>query len=332
MYKNVNFVNTNIITNFKNRTNIEYEGQEPLDFGMFTKVYFLEVFKVNNVETCDFSLFESGSKIPLKKTSKATDLKESCTTKDFTLDFNSLEFLALYQALKHIYENVSSTDPSAILINTNSKLISTIESEFIVNSTSSKIPTDCLPIWKICLELRSRLKQLSQEVSIKLNDRIHKCAFDGSKTNKRSGTGAIIFSPSGDIDMYSYECKEIVPLIRYMFPNISVLLQENGTNVQAEWLGLFLVLRHLVLKGVVNATVDIKGDNEFVIQGMSGEKQVKSTNIVGIYEACKLLVLHLSQLQCKVTIRHTFRESNTYADALSNGNNPFDNIKFKPNV
>lgn len=120
--------------------------------------------------------------------------------------------------------------------------------------------------------------------------------FDGaSKGNPGvAGAGAVLYD--GDIEVYSE----------------SVFVGPKATNNVAEYTGLLTGLRAALQLGKTN--IIVKGDSDLIIKQMNGKYQVKSPNLVKLYEEAKNLVAQFE----KVTFIHVYRNLNKRADELAN--------------
>lgn len=120
--------------------------------------------------------------------------------------------------------------------------------------------------------------------------------FDGcSKGNPgNAGAGAVIYEDN--VEIWS----------------LGVFVGEKQTNNYAEYYGLIYGLEEAVKRGIEHITV--KGDSLLVIRQMKGEYQVKSENLLKLYEHTKVLEKYFK----KIEFIHIYRNENKRADYLSN--------------
>lgn len=92
----------------------------------------------------------------------------------------------------------------------------------------------------------------------------------------------------------------------------SSIISTNATNNYAEYMGL--------LYGLMNAkclnikSLRIEGDSQLIIKQMKGEYNVKSKNIVYLYQQCYSIAKEFEE----ITFTHIYRDNNKYADSLVN--------------
>jgi len=120
--------------------------------------------------------------------------------------------------------------------------------------------------------------------------------FDGcSKGNPgKAGAGAVIYEDN--VEVWS----------------LGIFVGTNQTNNYAEYYGLIYGLEEAIKKGIQCITV--KGDSLLVIKQMRGEYQVKSENLLKLYQQAKILEKQFE----KIEFIHIYRNENKRADYLSN--------------
>jgi ribonuclease HI len=120
--------------------------------------------------------------------------------------------------------------------------------------------------------------------------------FDGcSKGNPgRSGSGSVIYQDN--VEVWS----------------LGVFVGEKQTNNYAEYYGLIYGLEEATKRGIEHITV--KGDSLLVIKQMRGEYQVKSENLLKLYQQAKTLEKQFE----KIEFIHIYRNENKRADYLCN--------------
>jgi ribonuclease H / adenosylcobalamin/alpha-ribazole phosphatase len=125
---------------------------------------------------------------------------------------------------------------------------------------------------------------------------IYEMYFDGcSKGNPGlSGAGAVIYKNGQEIWSNSY------------------FVSDNSTNNVAEYFGLIKGLKRAIKMNITRLIV--KGDSQLIIKQMLGEYQVKSQNMVEMYEIAKKMEEKFES----ITYHHVYRKYNKRADQLSN--------------
>jgi ribonuclease HI len=120
--------------------------------------------------------------------------------------------------------------------------------------------------------------------------------FDGcSKGNPgRAGAGAVIYKDQVEIS------------------SEALFVGEKETNNVAEYTGLIIGLKAALRLKITD--LNVKGDSELVIKHMKGIYQVKSANLLPLFQ----LAQTLSKMFATITFQHVFRTANKRADALSN--------------
>ena len=125
---------------------------------------------------------------------------------------------------------------------------------------------------------------------------VYVLCFDGcSKGNPgKAGSGSVIYEDN--VEVWS----------------MGVFVGEKQTNNYAEYYGLIYGLEEAVKRGIECITV--KGDSLLVIKQIRGEYQVKSENLLKLYQHAKVLEKHFE----KIEFIHIYRNENKRADYLSN--------------
>jgi ribonuclease HI len=128
------------------------------------------------------------------------------------------------------------------------------------------------------------------------NEDIYEMYFDGcSKGNPGlSGAGAVIYKNGDEIWANSY------------------FVSDDATNNVAEYFGLIRGLKRAIKMDIQNMTV--RGDSLLIIKQMTGQYQVKSENMIELYEIAKELEKQFNN----VNYAHVYRKYNKRADYLSN--------------
>jgi len=140
---------------------------------------------------------------------------------------------------------------------------------------------------------KSRLKIHPEKIKL-ISD--FKLQFDGcSKGNPGlAGAGAVIY----------HESEELW--------HSSLFIGHKSTNNYAEYSGLILGLEQAVKMNIKNLIVE--GDSMLVINQMLGLYQVKSQNLLEIYDRAKELEKKFDNIE----FIHIYRNKNKRADELSN--------------
>jgi ribonuclease HI len=151
---------------------------------------------------------------------------------------------------------------------------------------------------------KSLIKLCTAKINLLPTDFHHCLKFDGcSKGNPGpAGAGAVIYEDGHEAWTKSH------------------YVGEKETNNVAEYNGLIIGLTQSVEFGIRNLIV--KGDSQLVIKQMKGEYQVKSPNIIELYQKAKQLESHFDN----VMYEHIYREDNSRADELAN-NALFESFK-----
>jgi len=92
-------------------------------------------------------------------------------------------------------------------------------------------------------------------------------------------------------------------------------LSENigrGTNNIAEWNALIGGLKLALDHGC--RELEVRGDSQLVIRQISGKYQVKSENLIPLFNEARKLVARFE----KINFKWVERENNSYTDGLSN--------------
>lgn len=128
------------------------------------------------------------------------------------------------------------------------------------------------------------------------NTKYYVLCFDGcSKGNPgKAGAGAVIYE--NNVEIWS----------------LGFFVGEKQTNNYAEYYGMICGLEEAIKLGIECITV--KGDSLLVIKQMKGEYQVKSENLLKLYNHSKILEKHFK----KIEFIHIYRNENKFADYLSN--------------
>jgi ribonuclease HI len=139
----------------------------------------------------------------------------------------------------------------------------------------------------------SKLERLDEECKEECK---YTMFFDGcSKGNPGiAGAGAVLYKNSAEIW------------------SKSLFVGDKETNNVAEYNGLILGLEEAIRQNINN--IEVKGDSELVIKQMRGEYNVKSPNMVTLYQKAKSLERKFD----KITFFHVYRSENSRADDLSN--------------
>lgn len=150
---------------------------------------------------------------------------------------------------------------------------------------------------KIKLNSEKKITKVFPEFVIdKLPEFEYKLQFDGcSKDNPGiAGAGAVIYKFN----------QEISSKIKFV--------GNNSTNNAAEYTGLIIGLKQAIALGIKSLIVE--GDSMLVIKQMKGEYDVKSKNLIDLYNEANNLLNNFDN----VYFRHIYRDSNKRADELSN--------------
>jgi ribonuclease HI len=86
----------------------------------------------------------------------------------------------------------------------------------------------------------------------------------------------------------------------------------RGTNNIAEWNALIEGLKLAISHGC--RELEVKGDSQLVIRQISGKYQVKSENLIPLYNQARKLCVKFD----KINFKWVEREHNSYTDGLSN--------------
>ena len=125
---------------------------------------------------------------------------------------------------------------------------------------------------------------------------VYEMYFDGcSKGNPGlSGAGAVIYKNNEEIWAHSY------------------FVSNSTTNNVAEYVGLIKGLKRAIKMNI--RCLIVKGDSQLIIKQMTGQYQVKSANMIELYEISK----KMEQEFDNVSYEHVYRKYNKRADYLSN--------------
>ncbi len=125
--------------------------------------------------------------------------------------------------------------------------------------------------------------------------------FDGcSKGNPGpAGAGAVLYMNNND-----KEDQEIWAAAAFV--------GTKETNNVAEYTGLLLGLAEAKNQGILH--LHVKGDSKLVIEQMKGAYQVKSPNLLPLYQQAN----HYSKMFVSIDFMHVYRNENKRADELSN--------------
>jgi ribonuclease HI len=143
---------------------------------------------------------------------------------------------------------------------------------------------------------KKQAKIFPEILTEQLSDIEYKLQFDGcSKSNPGiAGAGAVIYKFN----------KEISAKIQFV--------GNSSTNNAAEYTGLIIGLKEAINLGINK--INVEGDSMLVIKQMSGEYQVKSKNLIDLYNEAKFLENKFEY----ISFKHIYRENNKRADELSN--------------
>ena len=86
----------------------------------------------------------------------------------------------------------------------------------------------------------------------------------------------------------------------------------KGTNNIAEWHALIEGLK--LAKSYGCEELEVRGDSQLIIRQITGQYQVKSSNLIPLYNEAKKLCGNFG----KITFIWVNREENAYTDTLSN--------------
>jgi ribonuclease HI len=125
---------------------------------------------------------------------------------------------------------------------------------------------------------------------------IYEMYFDGcSKGNPGlSGAGAVIYKNGEEIWSNSY------------------FVSDSATNNVAEYFGLIRGLKRSIKMNI--RCLIVKGDSQLIIKQMKGQYQVKSENMIELYEIAKKMEEQFEN----ISYEHIYRKYNKRADQLSN--------------
>ncbi len=86
----------------------------------------------------------------------------------------------------------------------------------------------------------------------------------------------------------------------------------KGTNNIAEWQALIEGLK--LAKGYGCEELEVRGDSQLIIRQITGQYQVKSSNLIPLFNEAKKLCGNFR----KIRFKWMNREENAYTDSLSN--------------
>ena len=162
---------------------------------------------------------------------------------------------------------------------------------------SAKIIPETYPLNTLSFDNKLSSDNPNYQELIEPSSTISYCMmFDGcSKGNPGpAGAGAVIYANNTEIWARS------------------IYVGHKETNNISEYTGLLLGMNEAISKNI--RVLVVKGDSELVIKQMQGKYQVKSENLIDIYQEAKALEKQFD----KIEYVHVYRHLNARADALSN--------------